>query len=163
MVCGCIISIEVASGVEEPLLTLTDMASPPEALYPSRNKVLHSLGPSHKNEQQALCPYSPVRNCHLERSPVRYGLSASALSHGNTISRQSVACQDAFLPVQKALGCRGVIWQEEEDYHGGHNRSNTFDDLVCNRQLDMSQNIVVQNSQIATSILLGLRHRPYSR
>lgn len=93
------------------------MTGPSEALHQSRDEVLHGLRSSHKNEQHALCPYSPVRNSHLEGSPVWDGLSASALSHGDSVSRQSVACQDAFLFIQKALVCRGVIWQEEEDDH----------------------------------------------
>jgi hypothetical protein len=123
-------NIEEGGCVRGNGVILTRWSGPPERLHERRNKVLHCLGASDKNEKQTLCPDAPVAHGHFQGDPVRNLLASSALCESNAVDSEAVACENHFFLGEETLAVRGVIGHEEENDDGAADGRNSFENLI---------------------------------
>jgi hypothetical protein len=83
---------------------------------------LHRLTSSHKHEQEALSPDSPVTNGHLEDNPMGNLFFAVTLSEPDTVDGEAVAGKKGLFFVKKSLAVGGVVGHQKENGAGGNNR-----------------------------------------
>jgi hypothetical protein len=57
-------------------------------------------------------------------------LNAAALGKTNTVDCKPVASQHALILVEEAFAIRGIVGHQKEDDDGGHDRGNTFKNLL---------------------------------